>query len=147
MKVILTKFVKDLGREGDIVEVSDGYAVNLLFPRGLAKQATAVVLNKHKMAQKSAKIHAEKEIKSTLTILEKFNNQTVVCREKLNSKGKLYHALGLKEIIRAVGEQYNIELSDKLFKESYSFREAGKYSLELEAYEKKIKINLVIEEK
>jgi large subunit ribosomal protein L9 len=147
MKVLLLKFVKDLGREGDIIDVSDGYAVNALFPRGLAKQATASVINKHKMAQKSAAIKAEKEKNLVISNLKKIDGKTLVFEEKLNAKGSLYHALGLKEIIKAIKEQYNVSIPNNLFKEKYSFKEAGKYTIELSAYNVEIKAIVFIEGK
>ncbi len=147
MKIILLQFVKDLGREGEIVEVSDGYAVNSLFPRGLAKQATASVINKHKMAQKSELLKAEKEKKSTLTKLEKLDGKTIIFEEKLNERGSLYHGLGVKEIIKAIHEQYKISTPNTLFKEKYSFKESGKHTIELVAYKKSVKLVVLIEGK
>ncbi len=146
MKVILLKFVKDLGHQGDIVEVSDGYAVNALFPRGLAKQATASVINKHKMAQKSQRIKEEKERELTLKKLKDLEGKIILIQEKMNPKGSLYHALGLKEIIRAIHEQYQLSIPNHLFVKKYSFKEAGKYTLELEAFRKKSKCTLLVEE-
>jgi large subunit ribosomal protein L9 len=147
MKVILLKFVKELGREGDIIEVSDGYAVNALFPRGLAKQATASVINKHKMAQKSAIIKAEKEKELTISNLKKIEGKTIVFEEKLNAKGSLYHALGLREIIRAIKEQYKISIPNNLFKEKYAFKGEGKYTVELSAYNTDVEAIVFIEGK
>ena len=147
MKVILLKFAKDLGREGDIIDVSDGYATNSLFPQGIARQATAAVINKHKMAQKSAAAKSEKEEIATLLKLEKIEGKTIVFVEKLNSKGNLYHALGLKEIIRAIKEQYNISTPNTLFKKKYAFKESGKHTIELEAYGKTVKTTVLIEAK
>ena len=144
MKVILLKFVKDLGREGDIVEVSDGYAVNALFPKGLAKQATATLINQHKMAQKSAQIKAEKEKKRVLEILNNLDGKKLVFYEKLNPKGHLYHALGLKEIIRAIKEQYSYDVSRDLFHDKYSFKTAEEHPIDLEAYSKKIRMIVAI---
>ncbi len=146
MKVILLKFVKDLGREGDIIDVSDGYAVNALFPRGLAKQATASVLNKHKMAQKSELLKQEKERQETLKKLAALEGKTITIKEKMNPKGSLYHALGLKEIIRAIYEQHHLSIPNHLFIKKYSFKEAGKYTLELEAFSQKTKCVLIVEE-
>ncbi len=147
MKVILLKFVKDLGRAGDIVEVSDGYAVNALFPKGLARQATAAILNKHKMAQKSAAIKAEKEKKAILEALQKIDGKVLFVKEKLNPKGKLYHSFGVREIIRVLHDQYHVSIPNHLFKKDYSFKEAGKYTVELEAYDTPVKIIVSIEEK
>lgn len=147
MKVILLKFVKDRGQAGDIIEVSDGYATNSLFPRGLARQATANILNKHKMAQKSAAAKSEKEEIAGLIKLEKIEGKTIVFEEKLNSKGSLYHALGLKEIIKAIHEQYKISTPNTFFKKKYAFKESGKHTIELEAYGKTVKATVLIESK
>lgn len=147
MKVILTKFVKDLGREGDVIEVSDGYATNSLFPRGLAKQATANVINKKKMAEKSDKIREEREEINTLLKLEKIDGKTILFKEKLNEKGSLYHALGMKEIIRAIKEQHDVSMPNILFKKKYSFKDNGKHTIGLEVYKKEIKMIVLIEEK
>ncbi len=147
MKIILTKFVKDLGIEGDIIDVSDGYAINSLFPRGLAKQATADIINKQKMAEKSAFIKEEKERNHIISILDKIDNKSVIFKERLNSNGNLYHSLSIKEIIRSIKEQYGIDIKNSLFNGKYVFKESGKYTVELEAYNKKIKVFVVIEGK
>ena len=144
MKVILLKFVKGLGREGDIIEVSDGYAVNALFPKGLAKQATAALINQHKMTQKSAHIKAEKEKNRVLELLNNLDGKKVVFYEKLNPKGHLYHALSVKEIIRALKEQYGYEVPHDVFHEKYSFKTAEEHPMSLEAYGKKIHMIVVI---
>ena len=145
MKVILLKFVKGIGHEGDIVEVSDGYATNALFPKKLAKQATSDVINKHKMGQKSAQLQAEKDQEKTLHALNTLEGKTISIKEKLTAKGTLYHSLSLREIIKAIYEQYKVSTPNTLFKEKYSFKDSGKYTIELEGYGKKIKAIILIE--
>lgn len=147
MKVILLKHVKGLGHQGDIKEVSDGYAVNSLFPKGLAKQATAQVLNAYKMNQKSEELKKEKEKEEILEKLKDIDGKVIVFSEKLNAKGNLYHALGLKEMIRGIYDQYNINIPNHLFKKQYSFKESGKYTIELEAYNKNVTVVILIESK
>lgn len=146
MKVILLKFVKGLGKQGDVIEVSDGYANNALFPKKLAKQATAAVLNKHKMAQKSASLQAEKEKQNTLAKLQKLSNKKITFKEKLNPKGTLYHALGLKEIIRGIYDEYKISIPNTLFLQKYSFKEKGEFTITLFAYDTEVDLIISITE-
>ncbi len=147
MKVILLKFVKGLGKEGDVINVSDGYAVNSLFPKKLAKQATADVLNKHNMLKKSKAKHIENEKISILIALEDLDGKTISFKEKLNEKNNLYHSLGLKEIIFEIKKQYKITVSSNIFIKKYSFKDSGEHIIELAAEGKTIKMIVSIEKK
>jgi large subunit ribosomal protein L9 len=147
MKVILLKFVKDLGREGDIIDVSDGFAVNSLFPKKLAKQATSDVINKQKMSQKSVELQSLKEKETALATLAILEGKTILFEEKLNEKGNLYHSLALRDIIRAIHEQYHVSTPNTFFKEKYSFKEKGKYTIEISAYNKVVKAVVLVEGK
>jgi len=109
MKIILTQHIKGIGKKGEVVEVSDGYAQNSLIPKGLAKVATNTALNKIKQAKTAALNKAEREQENIETTLSLINGKTITIREKLNKKGTLYHALGLKEIIRDVHEQLHLD--------------------------------------
>jgi large subunit ribosomal protein L9 len=147
MKVILLQFVRGVGEKGDIVEVSDGYAQNALMPRGLAKAATNTAVNKIQQDQASKLNKAEKEKERTLDALMNIQGKTVVIKEKLNEKGSLYHALGLKEIIRAVHDQLGISTPNNLYTEKYALKESGNYTLNLEGYGGKAEFGLTIEQK
>lgn len=144
MKIILLQNVKGIGNKGEIKEVSDGYAQNALIPKGVAKAATQSALNKITQTKKQI---ANKELqakKRTLAILEKIHGKTIVIKEKLNEKGSLYHALGLKEIIRAVKEQLSIDTPNDLYAEKYALKESGEYTLELKAYGQTSQLFLVL---
>ncbi len=145
MKVILLQHVKGLGRAGEIKEVSDGYAQNALFPKKLATQATAAVLNKHKQQQESEALKVEKEKQATLNKFTLLKGKSILFKEKMNEKGSLYHALGLKEVIRAIKEQHNVSVPNNLFKERYALKEAGEHTIVLEAYGESITCTVVIE--
>ena len=108
MKIILLKYVKGVGHPGEVHEVSDGYAQNSLIPQGLAKVATPTEINNIKLQKQSEVLQAEKQKREVLATLTTINGKTVTLREKLNEKGRLYHALGLKEIIKAVREQLSL---------------------------------------
>lgn len=144
MKVLLLQHVKNLGREGDIIDVADGYAVNSLFPQKKAVQATAKIINDHKTKKKAVEARSKKAQEQTLEALEKLNNKNVTISEKMNEKNTLYHGVGNKEISKAIVKQYNISLSNDIFKETYSFKEAGSHNIVLEAYGKKAVLQLEI---
>jgi len=144
MKIILLQHVKGIGQKGDITEVSDGYAQNALIPKGLAKAATDTVLNKINQTKMAELDKKEREKQKTLKILESINGKTIIIKEKLNEKGSLYHALGLKEIIRAVNDQLLFSTANTLYAEKYDFKEAGEYTLELEAYNTQAQLFLII---
>jgi large subunit ribosomal protein L9 len=147
MKIILLQNVKGIGNKGEIKEVSDGYAQNALIPKNLAKAATQSALNKITQGKKQADQKAQQTIKRARATLEKLQAQTIIIKEKLNEKGSLYHSLSLKEIIRAVKEQLSIEVSENFFTEKYALKEAGEYTLELEAYGTTSQLFLVITSK
>ena len=77
MDVILTQDVKSLGKKGEKVSVSDGYARNYLFPRNLAKQANAQALNELKNRESAEAFKKEQELKKAREYAELLNGKTV----------------------------------------------------------------------
>ncbi|TAL50981.1 50S ribosomal protein L9 [Patescibacteria group bacterium] len=110
MKVILMADVKDLGKEGEIIEVSDGHARNFLFPQNLAVAATADSLKKksEKEAALTRKEHKEMSIAGDLAAsLEGFE---LVIQEKVSDGGVLYAAVTGKTIADALKKEgYKID--------------------------------------
>lgn len=125
MKVLLLQQVKGIGKKGEIKEVSDGYAQNALFPRGLAKQATKDVLNKQKLAQAS-QTHKQKKFQDKIKNL--FNNlqdSELILQEKANSKGSLYKSIGVKEIISLIERTHGVRVGEDMFQADYLTKELG----------------------
>lgn len=147
MKVILLKHIKGKGRAGDVIEVPDGYAHNALLPQKLAKIATKSELNKIDLAKKSTQIKAAKEQSIAVSVIESIHGKGIVITEKINEKGSLYHALGLKEIIKAVKDQLNLVTPKEFYLEKYALKDSGEYTLKLEAYGKKADLSLSIQAK
>lgn len=129
MKVLLLTHVKKVGREGEVVEVSDGFANNSLFPQKKAVQATAKVLNDLKMKKHSEEQRAQKEKEAAISKLQKLDGKKVTIKEKLNPKGTLYHALSTKEVIRAIFEQLKVSIPNTFFEQLCSLKEAGEYDI------------------
>ena len=88
MKVVLLEDVKGTGKKGELVNVSDGYARNFLFPRKLAREADAQALNELKNAEQSKKYKIETETAQAKANAEKLNDQTITIIGKAGKGGK-----------------------------------------------------------
>jgi large subunit ribosomal protein L9 len=147
MKIILLKDVPKVGRKYETKDVSEGYAANMLIPRGLAVAATASALKsieteKAKM-EGERKIHEELLVK-TLTDLE---GKAITLMEKVNEKGHLFAGLHKPEILKAIREQTRLELNSEHLMLDKPIKEAGEHTLDLQGAGKKIKLKLIIEAK
>ena len=113
MKVLLLKDVKGTGKEGDVVEVKDGYGKNFLIGKGLALLATNEVLNKYKAQQrKLAEIEAQ-EIAEANELSEKLNSTKLTIKHKIGANGHLIGSVTNKEISEELKTQFDIELDKK----------------------------------
>lgn len=110
MKVILNADVKGKGKKGQLVEVSDGYARNFLFPKNLAVEATNNNLNLKNQADEaySRKIALEKEAANV--VAKKLSEVTVVLTEKAGENGKLFGSVTTKDISTALKTQHGVEI-------------------------------------
>ena len=113
MEVILKSDVKGLGKKSEKVSVSDGYARNFLFPRGLAAEATAQTLSEMKNKQSSEQFKAEEELKAAKESAAKINNNTIVLKAKGGANGKLFGSVTAKEIAVIVSKQYNVSVDKR----------------------------------
>jgi large subunit ribosomal protein L9 len=113
MEVILKSDVKGLGKKSEKVNVSDGYARNFLFPRGLAAEANAQTLSEMKNKQSSEQFKADEELKAAKLSAEKINNNTVVLKAKGGANGKLFGSVTAKEIAVVVSNQFNVKVDKR----------------------------------
>lgn len=108
MKVILKADVKGQGKKGELVTVSDGYARNFLFPRGLAAEADAQAMNELKNKEEAARFHAAEEKKAASEAAEKINGKTVKIVAKSGQNGRLFGSVTAKEVAEALHAQYGL---------------------------------------
>ena len=113
MIVILLKDVKGTGKAGEIVKVSDGYARNMLIPRGMAKEATdgnvrSLEKAKAVQAQKDADAKAAAE-----KLAEELKDKEIVIRTKGGEGGKLFGSITTKDIEAAVKDQLGVKIDKK----------------------------------
>ena len=134
MKVILLKDVKAQGKKGDLVTVSDGYARNFLFPKGLATEATAEVLNdiKNKEAAKKHRIDTEK--KEAEELAAKIEGKKVVIEIASGSDSKLYGSVTSKEIAEKLESDCGIALDKRKIVLDKPIKTYGDYILDVKLY-------------
>lgn len=125
MIVILTKDVKGTGKAGEVVKVSDGYARNMLLPKGLAKEATeGNIRNLEKQKALAAEKHAEQKAaaEEQAKVLE---SKTLVIKSKGGETGKLFGSITSKDIADALLKQENIKVDKKKIEMDGPIKQAG----------------------
>lgn len=145
MKVILNTDVPGKGHAGDIVNVSDGYARNFLFPRKLAHEATPQNLNAASQKIAAAKAKREREKKDAQDLAKELEGSTITVHAKRGSGGKLFGAVTAKEIAQAIEDKYGLTIDKKKFTVPV-IKELGTYDVQVKVYAEvstKIKVDVV----
>jgi large subunit ribosomal protein L9 len=113
MKVILLQDDKNLGKKGDVVEASDGYARNFILPKKIGMEATPKNLNDLKMQkQKQAKLEKE-QLEAAQGMAALLAEKQVTLSMKAGEGGKVFGSVSSKEIAAAYKEQHQIEIDKK----------------------------------
>ena len=134
MKVVLKQDVKGLGKKGELVNTSDGYARNFLFPKGLAVEANAQSLTELKNREQSAKYKVETEIAAAKKSAAELEGKTIVLSAKAGANGKLFGSVTSKEIAEKVKSQFGIE-TDKRKIVVEDIKQFGTYQFEIKLYQ------------
>ena len=135
MKVVLLQDVKAQGKKNDIVEVSEGYARNFLFPKKLAIPADAKAINdiKNKKSSEAHKIELERA-KAT-EIAEKLNEATVKIVAEAGKDGRFYGAVTSKDIAEALKSQLGIEVDKRKVALDSPIKAFGSYKIDIKLYQ------------
>ncbi len=135
MKVILLQDIKNVGKKDEIINSSDGYARNYLFPKKLAVEATKDNLNQLKARQDTAKRKKEQEKEEAKQLAEKLKKITLSIQVKAGENGKIFGGVTAKEIAENLKEQQNIEIDKKKIMVKETIKALGNYSVEIKLYE------------
>ncbi len=148
MKVILTQDVKGQGKKDQIINVSDGYARNFLFPKKLAVPADSSALNdvKNKEAAKQHKIDVERA--EAQSIAKRLESITLKMAYAAGPDKKLYGSVTSKDISEALEKDYGIQVDKRKITLAENIKAFGSFTAEVKLYTGVVgKINIVVESK
>lgn len=134
MKVILLQDVKALGKKGELVSASDGYARNFLFPKKLAKEANAQAMNEYKNAEdsKNYKVATQKaQAEHEKNVLE---GKQFEMKAKAGKGGKLFGSITAKQIAEEIKKQYKISVDKRKVVLDRDIKEFGTFNAEIKLY-------------
>ena len=134
MKVILLQDVRALGKAGEIVKVNDGYARNMLFPKNLAKEATAGNINALEN-KKSAEAEKKAEQKAEATkIKEALADEVITLKSKGGEGGRLFGAVTNVDIAAAIKAQKGFDIDKKKISIPSPIKTAGEHTAEIKLF-------------
>ena len=133
MKVILMEDVQGKGRAGDIVNVSDGYARNYLFPKKLATEATKQNLNAAKQKIEAANYKRKLDKENAEETAKELMGAEVTISAKRGDGGRLFGAITSKEVAEALKEKYGFDIDKKKFSVPH-IKEIGSYDVQVKIY-------------
>lgn len=147
MIVILLKDVKGTGKAGEVVKVSDGYARNMLLPKGLAKEATE---GNVKSLEKQKALMEEKRLadkKRAEELAETLKTSVVKIATKGGDSGRLFGSITSKDVADELKKQYNINIDKKKFVMDNPIKAVGDYEIEVKLFTEvsgKVRVNVSI---
>ena len=125
MKVILTAEVKSLGKKGEIVDVSDGYARNMLLPKKLGVEANSKNINDLKLQKANEDKVAKEILEQAKALAAEIAEKSVTVSIKVGEGGKTFGSVSSKEIAEAAKAQIDLELDKKKIQLSSPIRTLG----------------------
>ncbi|WP_297635625.1 50S ribosomal protein L9 [uncultured Clostridium sp.] len=133
MKVILLQDVKKIGKKGEVINASDGYARNFLFPKKLAKEATDSnlhILNNQKENERKQKLA---EIEAAQKLASELKGKEVKIEGKVGDSGKLFGAITSKDVAEEINKVYKVNIDKKKIVMD-TIKVAGGYEVEVKLY-------------
>lgn len=129
MKVILVKDVPNLGRAGQVVDVSDGYGRNYLLPRGLAIPATEANLRQMEERRAAEQRRAERQLAEAQQVAQRIAGRTVVIRVRAGAQGRLFGAVTAQHIAEALQQALGVTVDRKRIELEEPIRHLGTYEV------------------
>ena len=134
MKVMLTQDVKGQGKKGEIINVSDGYARNFLFPRNLAVVADAKAENEVRIKKESEARKIETEKQKARELGERLSGTTLKITSSASPDGKLYGSVTSSNIAEVLKTQENIDIDKRKINMDEHIKSFGTYVVEIKIY-------------
>ncbi len=134
MKVVLKQDIKGTGKKDQLVEVSDGYARNFLFPKKLAVAADAANTNDVKNKAEAKQYHLDQEKAAAQKLADAVNAKGITIHAKAGSNGRLFGAVTSKDIAQAIKQEYGIELDKRKILLDADIKNYGCYPVVIKIY-------------
>ena len=148
MKVLLLADVKGQGKKDQIINVSDGYARNFLFPKKLAVEADAGAMADAKNKEASKQFRLKEEKAAAEVLAAKLNETTVVIKTTGGNDNKLYGSVTTKDIADALKTSYGIEIDKRKLSLAENIKTFGTYNVDVKVYpEVSAKLKVSVQEK
>ena len=125
MKVILLEDVKSLGKKGQIVNVSDGYARNMILPKKLGVEATSKNLNDLKLRKANEEKVAQENLDAAKAFAEELSTKEIILTLKVGEGGRTFGSVSSKEISEAAKKQLNLDIDKKILQLENPIRNLG----------------------
>ena len=148
MKVILLQDVKSLGKQGEIVNVNDGYARNFILPKKLGLEANAKNLNDLKLRKANEEKKAKELLEAAQELAKELETKEVIVGMKCGEGGKAFGSVSSKEIATAAKAQCDLDLDKKKIQLPEAIKALGVYEVPVKLHPKvtaKLKVKVTPE--
>lgn len=135
MKVILLQDIKSVGKKGQVLDASDGYARNYLLPKKLAVVADAANMNELKTKQEANKYKRDMNLASAKELSEKMKGFELVFKIKAGDNGKIFGSITSKDIADELNKKYFVEVDKKKVLLDEAIKTLGIYNVEIKLFE------------
>ena len=129
MKIILLQDEKKLGKKGDIIEASEGYARNYILPKKIGVEATPKNLNDLKLQKANTEKLAQEQLDAAKELAKRLETMEVVVKMKAGEGGRAFGSISSKEIAAAFKEQNGIEIDKKKIQLPEALKNFGTYEV------------------
>ena len=146
MKVILKADIKGVGKKDQVINASDGYVRNFLFPKKLAVEANNENMSKLKAKKQSEQYKKDVNKENAEKIAKKLDDITLTIKVKAGENGKIFGGVSSKEIAENLEKQYNIKVDKKKIDLKETIKTLGMFTIEIKLYEGvigKLKIDVI----
>ena len=135
MKVILKADIKGVGKKDEVINASDGYVLNFLFPKNLAVEANAENMAKLQAQNSSKQFKKDTEKEEAQKLAEKMNKISLRIQVKAGENGKIFGGVTAKEISDELKKQYNFDIDKKKIEIKDTIKTLGTITINIKLYE------------
>jgi len=144
MKVILLQELKGRGGEGDVIEVARGFAVNYLFPRKVAIEATSGNLKQLEQRRKNIEVREATRLGDASSLAEKLDGKTVTIGAKVGEEGRLFGSITALMVAETIAEQLGVEVDRRKIETHGHIKEVGPHVVDIAIY-RDVKVQLTVD--